>query len=106
MPSTSTACASTPTRGSSIRSNPSSLYLLGVIRLFAPFRFLWNATRGWRLKPWRSPYLRWRIETYSGKWAEDLTLREICRFVWAERSELLRFLFWTASLEREARRRA
>jgi hypothetical protein len=29
-------------------------------------RFLWNSTRGHRLAPWRSPYLRWRMETYSG----------------------------------------
>src|SRR6266446_6098144 len=28
-------------------------------------RFLWNATRGNRLRPWRSPYLRWRLETYA-----------------------------------------
>ncbi len=76
-----------------------------VYRLFAPLRFLWNATRGARLRPWRSPYLRWRIETYSGKWAEDLSLREIGSFVWAERWELLRFLFWTGSVQREARRR-
>ena len=72
--------------------------------MFAPLRFLWNATRGSRLRPWRSPYLRWRIETYSGKWAEDLSFREIGAFAWAERWELLRFLFWTRSIEREARR--
>jgi hypothetical protein len=35
-------------------------------RLLAPFRFGWNALRGHWLRPWRSPYLRWRIETYSG----------------------------------------
>ena len=29
-------------------------------------RFLWNATKGHRLAPWRSPYLLWRIETYCG----------------------------------------
>jgi hypothetical protein len=29
-------------------------------------RFFWNSTRGHRLAPWRSPYLRWRMETYSG----------------------------------------
>ena len=28
--------------------------------------FLWRATRGHRLQPWRSPYLRWRVETYTG----------------------------------------
>jgi hypothetical protein len=29
-------------------------------------KFFWNSTRGHRLAPWRSPYLRWRMETYSG----------------------------------------
>ena len=29
-------------------------------------RILWRLTRGYRLRPWRSPYLRWRIETYWG----------------------------------------
>lgn len=73
--------------------------------MFASLRFLWNATRGSRLRPWRSPYLRWRIETYSGQWAEKLTFASICAFMWAERWELLRFLAWTGSVEREARRR-
>ena len=27
-------------------------------------------TRGYRLRPWRSPYLRWRIETYWGLHAD------------------------------------
>ena len=35
-------------------------------------RFLWNATRGHRLRPWRSDYLRWRIETYSGREAKTI----------------------------------
>ena len=39
-------------------------------------RFLWNATRGDRLRPWRSPYLRWRLETYSGKRAESVRLAD------------------------------
>jgi hypothetical protein len=29
-------------------------------------RFFWNSTRGHRFSPWRSPYLRWHMETYSG----------------------------------------
>jgi len=29
-------------------------------------RFLWNATKGHHLAPWRSLYLLWRIETYTG----------------------------------------
>jgi hypothetical protein len=72
--------------------------------LFTALRFLWNATRGHRLAPWRSEYLRWRVETYSGKKAETLTAKAVLGFMWAERWELLNFLAWTGQLEREARR--
>jgi hypothetical protein len=81
------------------------LYWIYEITLFEPIRFLWNATRGSRLRPWRSEYLRWRIETYSGLWAEKLTLREMVAFVWTSRWELARFLAWTGDVKREALRR-
>jgi hypothetical protein len=71
--------------------------------LFAPIRFIWNATRGNRLTPWRSEYLRWRIETFSGMRAETLTARKILGFMWTSKWELLSFLLWTGRLERDAR---
>lgn len=70
----------------------------------AAIRFIWNATRGHRLRPWRSDYLKWRIETYSGIKAETLTARDIALFLWRQRSQLLHFLIWTGRLERETRR--
>jgi hypothetical protein len=73
--------------------------------LLAPLRFLWNATRGHRLTPWRSPYLRWRIETFSGLRAETLTASSVFSFLWATRWEILSFLGWTHQLEAETRRR-
>jgi hypothetical protein len=73
--------------------------------LFAALRFLWNATRGHRFAPWRSPYLRWRVETYSGRRAETLTAKSVFGFLWATRGELLSFLAWTGEIEREARKR-
>ncbi len=73
--------------------------------LFAPLRFIWNATRGHRLAPWRSEFLRWRVETYSGKPAETLKARDILGFMWSSRWELLSFLAWTGDLDREARKR-
>ena len=57
-------------------------------------RFLFNATKGHRLAPWRSPYLRWRIETYSGLHAESIGFVDFWRFVWQERRRLIRFLGW------------
>ncbi len=73
--------------------------------MFEAARFLWNATRGYRLRPWRSPYVRWRVETYSGMKAETLTAKSVFAFAWANRCDLLRYLFWTGAVEREARRR-
>lgn len=73
--------------------------------MFASLRFIWNATRGHRLAPWRSEFLRWRVETYSGKPASALTARDILGFFWTSRWELLGFLAWTSRLEKEARKR-
>ncbi|MFP5275788.1 MAG: hypothetical protein ACLGPM_01630 [Acidobacteriota bacterium] len=73
--------------------------------MLAALRFIWNATRGHRLTPWRSEYLRWRVETYSGQKAETLTARSVLGFLWTTRWELLSFLRWTGRLEREARGR-
>lgn len=73
--------------------------------MFSTIRFLWNATRGHRFAPWRSEFLRWRIETYSGKPADSLKMREVLAFFWNSRWELLDFLLWTGRLDREARKR-
>jgi hypothetical protein len=57
---------------------------------------LWRLSRGYRLQPWRSPYLRWRIETYQGLHAEEIGFREFWRFVWRSRRELTRYLRWAS----------
>jgi hypothetical protein len=71
--------------------------------MFASIRFLWNATRGHRLQPWKSEYLRWRIETYSGLHAEEVTGRVFLRFIIRERYRLIHFLLWTARVDRATR---
>lgn len=63
-------------------------------------RFLWQASRGYRLTPWRSPYLRWRIETYWGWHAEQIGFRDFWRFLWQHRAEMTRFLAWTDRMSR------
>ncbi|MBZ5606316.1 MAG: hypothetical protein LAO79_28840 [Acidobacteriia bacterium] len=61
-------------------------------------RFLWTASRGYRLRPWASPYLRWRVETFWGLHAEKITPAEFRAFVWQHRAELWRFLHWAAKM--------
>ncbi len=61
-------------------------------------RFVWSATRGHRLRPWRSPYLRWRVETYSGKRAETLRIRDFWELMGSEKKQFLRFLGWVGEM--------
>jgi len=63
-------------------------------------RVLWQLTRGYRLRPWRSPYLRWRIETYWGIGADDIQFFQFWNFILAHWRELVRYLRWAAALKR------
>ncbi len=63
-------------------------------------RFVWIALRGYRLRPWQSPYLRWRIETYSGIPAESITAKSFFRFLWLERTSLWQYLLWVRRMSK------
>jgi hypothetical protein len=67
--------------------------------MLAALRLLWFGTRGHRFAPWRSPYLRWRLETYSGLHAEEVGLADFCRLAVKERRQLLRFLRWLSEMK-------
>jgi hypothetical protein len=69
------------------------------------FYLLWQLTCGYRLWPWRSPYLRWRMETYGGLDANDITFTRFWNFVWTERRELVRYLRWAGRMRNRARQK-
>jgi hypothetical protein len=71
--------------------------------MIAGLRFLWTATRGHRLRPWRSEYLKWRLETFTGKHAEEIGLRDFWEFLVSERGQILRFLRWLGEMRDYAR---
>jgi hypothetical protein len=66
-------------------------------------RFLWTATRGHRLRPWRSDYLKWRLETFTGRHAEEVRARDFWRLAMGERRQVLRFLRWLSEMRTYAR---
>ena len=68
-------------------------------------RFIFHATRGYRLTPWRSPYLRGRIETHTGLKMDKIGFLEFWGFLWRERHALTRFLKWAGEMEHYARPR-
>lgn len=73
--------------------------------MWGTLRFLWSSSRGYRLRPWASPYLRWRIETFSGIPAETIGFRDFWRFLWTRRASMLRYLGWTARMQHAGRMR-
>ena len=62
------------------------------------FGLVWRLSRGYRLRPWRSPYLLWRIETYWGLHADQIAFGDFWRFVWTHRRDLTRFLRWAVRM--------
>ena len=63
-------------------------------------RIAWRLSKGYRLCPWRSPYLRWRLETYLGVHADRITTSDFFRIAWQERHGFLRYLQWADRMDR------
>jgi hypothetical protein len=77
--------------------------------MFKTLQYYWNVARGYRLKPWKSPYLRWRFETFLGKEAADLDARKFFQLSWKYRANMTRFMDWAAErkrVQRQVRRHA
>ena len=66
-------------------------------------RYYWITTKGYRLRPWASPYIRWRLETFFGGDMHALGPRDFISLMWRERARFEGFLEWTAE-RRKARR--
>ena len=67
--------------------------------------YYWIVARGYRLNPWKSPYLRWRFETFLGPEAAGLTASKFFHLMWKYRNEMERFVDWAAARRRYQRRR-
>ncbi|HXJ39152.1 MAG TPA: hypothetical protein VNH18_07725 [Bryobacteraceae bacterium] len=65
--------------------------------MFGILKTALRLTKGYRLRFWESPYLKWRVETWSGIAAESLTPALFLEFTWKHRSELIRYLRWAAN---------
>lgn len=73
--------------------------------MFKTLTYYWNAARGYRLKPWKSPYMRWRFETFLGKEANDMTASKFFHLAWKYREHMQRFVDWAAERRRIQHRR-
>ena len=58
------------------------------------------AARGYRLHPWDSPYMRWRLETFLGKEAENLGATQFMKVLWKYRHQMQNFVDWAAGRRR------
>ena len=70
--------------------------------LASAVRFWRLGSAGHRLRPWRSEYLRWRVETFTGKPAATLMFKDFAQLAWQERHQIRRFLLWAGELNEQA----
>ena len=80
----------------------------GERTMLKTLQYYWNVARGYRLNPWKSPYLRWRFETFLGKEAANMDARKFLRLSWKYRANMMNFVDWAAerrSVQRRARHR-
>ena len=68
--------------------------------MFALLEFYWISARGYWLRPWKSPYLQWRFETFLGKEAFPLDANKFLHLSWKYRVELRNFAAWAAERRR------
>jgi len=71
--------------------------------MFNALRYYWIIAKGYLLRPWKSPYIQWRMETFFGEEAADLDARKFFRLMWRERARMKRFLAWVAERRKEQR---
>jgi hypothetical protein len=67
-------------------------------------RYYWITAKGYWLRPWASPYIRWRLETFFGGDVRALGRAEFLQLIWSERAQLSRFLEWVAERRRAQRK--
>jgi hypothetical protein len=65
--------------------------------MFGRLAVMWRLSRGYRFRPWRSPYLRWRMETYWGLHADQIECAQFWKFLWEHRADMARYLRWAAA---------
>jgi hypothetical protein len=68
--------------------------------ILTAIRYYWITAKGYRTRPWASPYLRWRLETFFGGDMHALGAAEFFRLIGKERKQMWRFLAWVAERHR------
>ena len=69
--------------------------------LMSALRYYWTAAKGYRLRPWQSPYIAWRMETFFGPQASRAGSGNFLGLLWHERRRLSEFLRWTERYRNE-----
>lgn len=59
-------------------------------------RYYWIISKGYRFTPWKSPYIRWRLETFFGPAGAHLNGRQFFALLWRERARMENFIEWVA----------
>ena len=79
--------------------------LYTFVRMWKMLRYYLIVARGYRLNPWKSPYLCWRFETFLGPEAAGMNAGKFFHLMWKHRNQMERFVDWATERRRFQRRR-
>jgi hypothetical protein len=85
-----------------VRERPAHCVLTSMLKLL---RYYWITAKGYRLRPWKSPYLRWRFETFLGAEAANMSAKDFFRLSWKYRDRMERFVRWSDERRQVQRKR-
>ncbi len=74
------------------------------LAVFYALGYFLRLAKGHRLRPWRSPLVRWRFETFFGIHAETLTAAQFFGLLWRNRARIGAFLRWAEQMESKSQK--
>ena len=79
-------------------------YASGV-RMLNALRYYWIISKGYRLRPWASPYIQWRLRDFlRRRGRQSHRIRILFSLLWRERVPRMgNFLQWVSERRREAK---
>lgn len=68
------------------------------------FKYYWITTKGYRFCPWRSPYVKWRIQTAFGVDKDKIDFCVFWKLMFIYRKPLWHFCKWVVTMQKLSER--
>lgn len=71
----------------------------GIQDFWSAVSYGWFMTRKHHFRPWRSPAIKWRMETVYGIQPENLTAKLLFKTLWNDRKQVWALAKWVREMK-------